>query len=625
MAIKHTFFLLLLLLGLSSCGTSTVTKPTPVEDPTIEAVALSLMEQGQYDQAATEYLRLATNYPNNTMLYRLKAATAFFEANDLTNAQLILSETEINPSKYPVQSLQKNIVLARIALAQEQPDQALLSLQDLPTEQAPNSLQVAFYETRAKAYQQQGLIDNSINDQLAAYSISDINTESNIDGQQLWNNLNSLAIEQLQSLKQIVDARSQSWIDLALINKSYNTDRANLESEIAIWQSYYPNHIASNEIIPGLFTNQQQTFTKAEQIALLLPLTGKFQKASETIRDGFISSWLNNSTERPKIQVYDTSSTDVTQVYQTAVSEGANVIVGPLKKENVNVLARSPELITTTTLLLNYLDKEDAEEASKTNPLLYQYGLSPEQEAKQIAEQAQLQGYKTALIITPNSNWGARLSQSFKARFEELGGIVLENSNYDSNEKNYDSAVKSLLNTDISRKRANTLRDTLQLNIESETRARQDADMIFMGAIHPHAKLILPHIYFQRARNIPIIATSNIHIFTSNPEDYVDMNNIQFTDIPWLLDNDPTFEQSKSIFNSYWSNASTTTHRLFALGHDSYLVINKFTEMMSNPDYFVKGATGTLKLKTDNTIERKLKWGTIQNGKTTTLSGILYQ
>ncbi len=622
MANRNRILLLLLLFGLTACGAGTTTKPAPVEDPTIEVTAKSLMEQGQYDQAATEYLRLATNYPENTMAYRLKAATAFFEANDLINAKLILSETEIDPSNSPVQNLQKNIILARIAISERQAEQALDLLQGLPNEQTPISLQVAFYETRSKAYQNLGLIDNSIEERLIAYSISDVNSEPNIDNQQLWNDLNSLPIENLQSLKQTVDAKSQSWIDLTIIAKTNKNNRQNLESEIDIWRGYYPNHIADNQIIPNILSSSPQNFTTAEQIALLLPLSGKFQKASEAIRDGFISSWLNISSEKPEIKVYDTSSKDIRQVYQTALSEGANVVVGPLQKENVTILAQSPELVTTTTLLLNYVEQDDI---SQTNPLLYQFGLSPEQEAKQIAEQAQLQGYKTALIITPNSNWGRRLSQSFQSKFEELGGTVLENSNYDPNEKDYDSAVKSLLNTDISRQRAIKLRDTLRLNIESETRSRQDADMIFLGAIHPHAKLILPHIYFQRAKNIPIYATSNIHIFTSDPEDYVDMKKILFTDIPWLLGSEDSYAPSKAIFERHWRSASTTTHRLFALGYDSYMIINQFKELMLNPDYYLNGATGTLKLKTDKTIDRKLKWATIKDGIPTVLSGILYQ
>lgn len=621
MANKYTILIILLFLGLSSCGTGSI-KPVPVEDPTIEATALSLMKQGQYDQAATEYLRLATNYPDNTLSYRLKAATAFFEASDFSNAKLILNETEIKASKFPIQNLQKNIILARISLAEEQPQQALTVLETLPNETTPIPLQIAFYETRSKAYQKQSMVENSIQEQLTAYSISDVNTEQNIDSEMLWNNLYSLPIEQLQGLKQNVDLRSQSWIDLAIIAKTYSDNRQNLENEIETWRTYNPNHIANNQVIPDLISDTQPIFTKAEQIALLLPLSGKFQKASETIRDGFISSWLNIVSDKPEIKVYDTSSQDINQLYQTALSEGANVVVGPLKKDNVYTLAQSPELITVPTLVLNYLEQGSV---SETNPQLYQFGLSPEQEAKQIAKQAQLEGHKTALIITPNTSWGKRLTDSFRTQFEELGGTVLENSNFDPKERNYDNAIRSLLNTDISRKRASVLRDTLQLNIESETRARQDADMIFMGAIHPHAKLILPHIYFQRAKNIPIYATSNIHIFSSDPEDYVDMKKIKFTDIPWLLVNENTYDLSKTLFNQHWPNASTTTHRLFALGYDAYMIINRFSELTINPDYYLNGATGVLKLKADKTIERTLRWASIKNGKPTVLSGVLYQ
>ncbi|MDZ7735332.1 MAG: penicillin-binding protein activator [Gammaproteobacteria bacterium] len=70
-------------------------------------------------------------------------------------------------------------------------------------------------------------------------------------------------------------------------------------------------------------------------------------------------------------------------------------------------------------------------------PLLYQFSLAPEDEARQIAERAWFDGHAHALAMTPQNEWGDRVYKAFSHTFEELGGKVLERVSYSSEGQQY--------------------------------------------------------------------------------------------------------------------------------------------------------------------------------------------
>lgn len=614
--VRIIVLLIVISLGLISCGsTPTISTSKPV-DPAIESTALSLLQQGAYQEAAAEYLNLADQFSEQSSQFRLKAATAYYQASDIQSAQNILDNTAIDAAVFPIQSLQKNIVLARIALYQEQPQQALSLLSTLPPVNTPVTILIARHEARAVAFEQQSDYLNAVTERLAAYANSDSTHESNIDYQTLWQQLLRIDQSRLQTWQTERTDRSLSWIELALVAKTNRANPQGLKLELDNWQSRYPSHIANRSIVPEIVAKSAKIFGDPENIALLLPLSGKFQQASQTVREGFFSAWLQQTNNKPELRVYDTTKNDIVQTYQQAIDDGADFIVGPLQKNNIEKLVVS-DSIQTTTLVLNYLDDNDrmANSVSSPSTLLFQFGLSPEQEAAQIAKQSLLDGHKRALVITPDSDWGKRLHMAFKTEFEQLGGVVLEQSSYYPLEEDFNLAVKSLLNTDISKQRANRLVDLLRLNIHSETRSRQDVDMIFIGAKHQHAKQITPQLYFERAGKVPLYATSNIYVFTSNSEEYTDMNNILFTDIPWILAPDSKQQANKSTLQRHWPNANATTHRLYAMGYDAYSLINHFPQLTSDPNHSIRGATGILQMDNYGKVQRTLKWARIRNGK----------
>jgi outer membrane PBP1 activator LpoA protein len=179
---------------------------------------------------------------------------------------------------------------------------------------------------------------------------------------------------------------------------------------------------------------------------------------------------------------YPTTQANILAQYQQAASEGADLIIGPLDKEALEVLLANSSVLTVPVLSLNYAS------AGQTAPALYQFGLSPEDEARQIALVASQRGLRQALVLVPDSQWGSRLAEAFSRAYQAAGGQVMHQLAYPNNStKNYLSALQAAL--------ANS----------------KDAQMIFLGASPTQARLMKPLIQAQ-APDLPVYATS--HIFS---------------------------------------------------------------------------------------------------------------
>ena len=134
-------------------------------------------------------------------------------------------------------------------------------------------------------------------------------------------------------------------------------------------------------------------------------------------------------------------------LYQQAVAEGAQQIIGPLTKESVAALAGMGSF-QIPVLALNTLDNETSSPAQ-----FYQFSLSPEDEASQVAERAWQDGQRRALALVPEGAWGDRLLQAFTQQWQILGGTLLEVQRYSSDQRSYSNDVRHLLNIDASEKR----------------------------------------------------------------------------------------------------------------------------------------------------------------------------
>lgn len=317
----------------------------------------------------------------------------------------------------------------------------------------------------------------------------------------------------------------------------------------------------------------------------------------------------------PSIEIYDAGDdpTLIDLIYEQAIDDGAEFIVGPLHKDSVNQLASHDEL-AVPVLTLNYSEQRGTAVEENLPENLFQLSLSPEQEARQVAERAWLDGHSRAAIITPSTAWGDRVAKAFSARWRQFGGHVVEKQIYNAKKSDYSLPIKRLLNVDESQKRKRDLRRLLGKKLEFIPRRRQDIDFIFMAAGSKQARLIKPQLRFHHAPKVPVYATSSSYSGSINADMDRDMDGVLFCDMPWTLATDGPEQTLKSDIESLWPNASKRYSRLFALGVDAYRVIGELNGLRRNRAEYYPGETGDLYLDVANRLQRRLSWAKFERG-----------
>jgi len=109
-----------------------------------------------------------------------------------------------------------------------------------------------------------------------------------------------------------------------------------------------------------------------DQIALLLPLSGRAEPVGVAVRDGFIAAYLEQApATRPRLKIYDVAAESVGSAYTQAITEGAGFVVGPLTKEDVAAVVPLSDG-RTPVLALNFLG-----ESVSPPHNFYQFSLLP--------------------------------------------------------------------------------------------------------------------------------------------------------------------------------------------------------------------------------------------------------
>ncbi|MGH8471825.1 MAG: hypothetical protein ACREVJ_05085, partial [Gammaproteobacteria bacterium] len=112
--------------------------------------AEELMQRGESEAAAEEFLRLAAIPAPESYQYTLRAAEAYIEAGRAKEAQRLLEGAEV-PETEPDWSGWRTVLLARVALMQNDGARALTLLQSVPTGLVSASIERQAHHERARA------------------------------------------------------------------------------------------------------------------------------------------------------------------------------------------------------------------------------------------------------------------------------------------------------------------------------------------------------------------------------------------------------------------------------------------------------------------------------------------
>ncbi|MGZ8916573.1 MAG: penicillin-binding protein activator, partial [Methylobacter sp.] len=233
---------------------------------------------------------------------------------------------------------------------------------------------------------------------------------------------------------------------------------------------------------------------------------------------------------------------------------------------------------------------------------LYQFSLSPLDDAEQITHKARSDGHQKALLLIPENAPGKRIANYLTEDWQNQEGTILETQTYNPKGTDFSSPIQKLLNLDESEQRYNKIL-TLVPGVKYTPRRRQDADAILLSAYSSEARSINPQLQFYQADDLPVYAMPTVYTGQVNLSQDADLNKITFCDTPWLFNNAYQGELNMDALQETWKQFPSAYLRLIAMGIDAYNLATRLSnlEIDSYP-----GATGNLSLTGDQRIKRKL-------------------
>ena len=538
---------------------------------------------------------------------RLQAASVAIDHEDTRQADAILQELgSIDSHKLRSRYL---IIRAKLAVLEDDPSTALHLLDQNRELQMPltQSDQLEIGEIRARAYYQARSYLASARERIFYDGMLPADQRQQ-NHEAIFSSLMALPEPTLENqAQQAITSDLRGWLSLAAMTKQYEDDPIRELAELNKWKTVWSAHPAAQQLPASLVMLSKIVASQPKVIGLLLPMQGDLGPYGRAIRDGILAAHysLGHGTD---VRVYDTTGQPVAQVLQTAVSEGAELLIGPLDRSRVTDLSHMKHLPVPVLALNRTLD-------GSTNPDLYQFGLAPEDEVFQVADEVFREGKRNALVIYPDGAWGERNFNAFQARWKTLGGTIVDTAKY-SAQRDYSDMIKDLLDVDQSDERAAQLRRMIGKHFEFTPRRRQDIDFVFLLADSVEARKINPTLAFFYADDLPVYATSHVYAASDSHIDAIDLNGIRFCDIPWKLSHT---DKLQSEVESLWPDSKGAMAPFYALGVDAYRLYPRLEQLKEIPGSKVYGDTGTLQLDDGNVITRHLMWARFKDGQALTI------
>lgn len=623
----RSFTLITLVLIISACAVPTPKKSPKSPQPIIEKPvtkklvtetissldqAKSAYEAEDYTSASSITQTLPLSDDDSALLkFIIHSAKLRLEANDRPALAYLM---QMNADPLPARwRLQYQLDMGRM-LGKTAPFQALLLLmqpaatpEDLPDHPA---LFADLYRQRGVLLLSMGYPEKSV----AAFHQVDPFLKNDLertDNQRLiWQGLSSLTPEQVTRLKESnQDNREMiGWLELLEINRQNARIPLSLASAITSWRVRFPNH----PLLPGftleLHQRNLELMIEPKNVAVLLPFSGRYANVSAAIREGISAAWFQDIAKgEVTLRFYDTQSNPekISALLNKVNSDGADFILGPLNKEVIEAMTQLPELTSIPILALNHIDNVGP-------ATLFQFSLSPEDEANDAATHIWKQGYSRVGLLLPESSLGERLASAFQNRWQHLGGETVNLSFYDPTQSDYSHSITLLMDLQQSEGRKRDLQRLLGESLEFTPRRRQDIEAIFLSATPRSARLLNPQLRFHHAGDLPLFSTSHIYSGEESPEKDRDLNGMTFEDIPFNLQPlPPEAIEARLLKQSLPANY----RRLAAMGIDAYSLMPYLHLMQRYPYETIQGHTGQLSLNESRQIVRQLTWAKMIKGK----------
>ena len=551
------------LMLLAGCATTSLTSAP--ESPA-QSQALALIDQGKPRDAALQLEAQAATLRGGARSNTLAdAAWAWHLAGDSARARSLLGQ--LTARQLSGASLQRfQLASAELALADKQPAQALALLKDAGDNVHP-SLRTRWFLARADALQASG-------DSFAA-ATARARAHAGLTG--TARSENQAAISGLLGTLDDATLRSRAAA-LPANDPLYNfAGRALIARGLPLPRPFDREGAAqfdTSKRPPAM----SDGYRPPAKMAVLLPLSGRLATAAQPVRDGLLSAYYGESRRRPDIDFFDTAGTPAGALaaYDKAVASGADFVVGPLGRDEVDaVYGRQP--LQVPVLALNR--GKDAPPAGSAG-----FSLAPEDDGIVAAEYLRGRERNRALVISSNDDTGRRAAAAFSQRFAQRGGQVAATV-----------AVGEAVG-----------------DVGAQVRNAGQIDAVFLAVRAPQARLLAPQLALAGAGGATRVGTSQLTTGSGKAEEDVALDGIIYPNEAWNVRSVSGLPSAAQVGQTLPS-ARGAAGRLFAFGADAWK-ISAYLEKLSN-EGGLDGATGTLYLDSNGNILRQPAWSTFSGGR----------
>lgn len=483
---------------------------------------------------------------------------------------------------------------------------------------SPLTLTYGYYHILYKVLISQGQNTLALDAELNAFALNPHASNEHVFS--IWKHLETLTQWQVAQLINTDAPFIKGWAQMLRYSNKFGANPEQLNRYLNLWQQQNPSHpaiaiISQLQSADLIDLPSSNTANAVENIAVLLPLTGNQQKAGLAAQQGILAAYNNNTNQ--VLTFIDTNQIDWQNMAEQVNTLNITHIIGPLLKTNVETFLTISEQhieLQVPTLLLNL--------PSEHMLAHYQTALSmrPEDEAIQAAATLSLRNYKNPIILSHNDQVSKRIAIAFREQWQSSTGNTVNIVYFDQGQQ-MQANLKESLDVNASQARIKQLNSRLKHNIEAEPRNRRDIDMIYLVGTSAQTRLIKPYIDVNIspfADIVPVYASSRSHSNfndKNNPSSISDLQGLTFTQMPWLLTSQQQDKVLNNLSDKLWPKRTDSLSRIFAMGFDSYHLLDKLALMKKAPYVHHFGQTGTLKLSDTNIITRTLIWGQYKQDK----------
>ena len=644
---------------LAGCGSTpkSQSKPVEVKPSPIETTQVddNVTPEHKLLEAKRVWARTRDKNQRDTLL--LQAADLYLQNQQPVLAQQVLFEVKEDGISSANQSYYSLLITkAYTDLPGAAPEELLAMLHNV-IETDETAYQKA--ELQTKLYSQQGNLAAAANSVLKT-RLSD---EQKVE--QVWKWITSLPKESLDAIGEEYPALAP-FLTLRELTEQYASSPIKLANNLQQFTQVYRGHVLENALPEDVVKASKLTDAGANDIAVLLPLSGRLARSGQVVKDGIMAAYYTDVEKRqdehllPRLRFIDTNGAD-SQELITEIGD-TKFIIGPLLKETieslipnlpigVNVLALNrPEELPDSSLrqstsysiatqradVDNEASNVDLAEPKTQDEIgaldlpvsLNYYGLAPEDEARQLAELIFKKGYRAPIVIAAQNSLYQRMDRTFKTHWKELNSAEnKQRANITSvtfNDSNsLREGITQALDVAQSNERINQIEYMTNDEVYNMPRSRRDIDAIVAFASPQDTELLNPIIEASLnpfdGKQVPVYATSRSMDYDSGKNQWRDLQNVHFIDMPWLMPSHK-WQPLEQEVQQAWENQNTMQKRLFAFGFDAYQLLPQLGMLNTLKYLSHDGLTGNLSLNQRGEVVRKQPQAIIRNEKVRMLS-----